>query len=398
MLHTNNGVVEESLVTTPLVTIVIPCLNEAETLATVIRKTVAGLTRQGIVGEIIVADNGSTDGSQAIALAEGATVIPVPQRGYGAALHGGIAAARAQYVVMGDADDSYDLAAIDPFLERLRNGADVVMGNRFAGRIMPNAMPWLHQWLGNPVLSWLGRTLYSSSVGDFHCGLRAFTKDAWTAMKLQTSGMEYASEMVIKASLFGMRIEEVPITLYKDGRSRPPHLRTWRDGWRHLRFMLAYAPNWVLLTPGIVLSFIGAIVLLWLLPGAQHIGTVELDINTLTVAAAVLLFGVQLALFGVLAKKYMIASGLLPESVRFAKINANLTLEAGLLTGLLLFLVGIVLIARVFSSWQSVDFQNLDPSQSARQTIVGAVALILAGQVGFTSLFMSILGLNFRAR
>lgn len=398
MLQPNNGVVEESPMHNPIVSIVIPCLNEAETLATVIQKTAAGLQRQGIIGEIIVADNGSTDGSQEIARAEGATVVHVPQRGYGAALHGGISVARASYVVMGDADDSYDLAAIEPFLEHLRNGADVVMGNRFAGRIMPKAMPWLHQWLGNPVLSWLGRTLYASNVGDFHCGLRAFTKDAWIAMHLQTSGMEYASEMVIKASLFGMRIEEVPITLYKDGRSRPPHLRTWRDGWRHLRFMLAYAPNWVLLTPGIVLSLIGALVMLWLLPGAQHIGAVTLDINTLTVAAAVMLFGVQLALFGMLAKKYMIASGLLPESPRFAKINANLTLEAGLLTGLVLFIAGIVLITRVFSIWQSVAFQNLDPAQSARQTIVGAVALILAGQVGFTSLFMSIIGLNFRSR
>lgn len=398
MLQPNRGVGAESPGDNPVVSIVIPCLNEAETLATVIRKTAAGLQRQGIVGEIIVADNGSTDGSQDIARAEGATVVPVPQRGYGAALHGGIRVAQAPFVVMGDADDSYDLAAIDPFLERLREGADVVMGNRFAGRIMPNAMPWLHQWLGNPVLSWLGRTLYGSNVGDFHCGLRAFTKDAWTAMHLQTSGMEYASEMVIKAVLFGMRIEEVPITLYKDGRSRPPHLRTWRDGWRHLRFMLAYAPNWVLLTPGIILSVLGALVMLWLLPGAQHIGAVEFDINTLTVAAAVLLFGVQLALFGMLAKKYMIASGLLPESARFAKINANLTLEGGLLTGLVLFIVGIVLIARVFSSWQLVGFQDLDPAQSARQTIVGAVALILAGQIGFTSLFMSILGLNFRAR
>lgn len=398
MQSPNFGGVEETAVTAPVVTIVIPCLNEAETLATVIRKTAAGLVRQGIHGEIIVADNGSTDGSQAIARAEGATVVPVPQRGYGAALHGGISVARAPYVVMGDADDSYDMAAIDPFLERLRDGADVVMGNRFAGRIMPNAMPWLHKWLGNPVLSWLGRTLFGSSVGDFHCGLRAFTKDAWVAMKLQTSGMEYASEMVIKAALFGMRIDEVPITLYKDGRSRPPHLRTWRDGWRHLRFMLAYAPNWVLLTPGMVLAFLGATVILWLLPGAQQIGAIELDINTLTVAAAVLLFGVQLALFGMLAKKYMIASGLLPESARFAKINANLTLEAGLVTGLLLFIVGVAVIARVFVGWQSIGFAELDPSQSARQTIVGAVALILAGQVGFTSLFMSILGLNFRAR
>lgn len=251
------------------VSVVIPCLNEAETLAPVIRKTLAGFQRLGIHGEVIVADNGSSDGSQAIAIAEGARLVPVPERGYGAALHGGISAANAEFVVMGDADDSYDLGAIDEFMTQLRAGADLVMGNRFRGRIMPGAMPWLHQWLGNPVLSWLGRTLFHSTVGDFHCGLRAFRKSAWQAIQLQTSGMEYASEMVIKSVLFNQKIVEVPITLYKDGRSRPPHLRTWRDGWRHLRFMLAYAPNWVFLLPGSLLSIISAIVLFWLMPEAR---------------------------------------------------------------------------------------------------------------------------------
>jgi glycosyltransferase involved in cell wall biosynthesis len=267
--------------TIPEISVVIPCLNEAETLAQVIRKTLAGFARLGITGEIIVADNGSSDGSQEIAVREGAHVVPVSQRGYGAALHGGITAARAEFVVMGDADDSYDLGAIDEFLVRLQSGADVVMGNRFTGRIMPGAMPWLHQWLGNPVLSWLGRTLFNADVGDFHCGLRAFRKSAWERIQLQTSGMEYASEMVIKAALFGLRIEEVPITLYKDGRSRPPHLRTWRDGWRHLRFMLAYAPDWVFLLPGGLFSVFGALGMIWLLPGAQQVGDVTLDINTL---------------------------------------------------------------------------------------------------------------------
>ncbi len=380
------------------VSIIIPCLNEAETLATVIRKARAGFVRLGINGEVVVADNGSSDGSQAIAQAEGARLVHVPERGYGAALHGGISAALSEYVVMGDADDSYDLGAIDDFLVQLRAGADLVMGNRFSGRIMPNAMPWLHQYLGNPVLSWLGRTLFRSSVGDFHCGLRAFRKSAWQAIQLQTSGMEYASEMVIKAVLFNQRIVEVPITLYKDGRSRPPHLRTWRDGWRHLRFMLAYAPNWVFLVPGGAMSVLGAILLALLIPGPQHVGGVTFDINTMMVAAATLLFGVQVVLFGLLAKKYLVATRLVPDTSSFAKIDKIMTLEYGLLVALLLLCIGIVQIVQVFTSWQQVDFNDLDPTQSARQTITGAVAVILAGQIGFTSLFLSILGLNIRNR
>ena len=380
------------------VSVVIPCLNEAETLAPVIRKTLAGFQRLGIHGEVIVADNGSSDGSQTIAIAEGARLVPVPERGYGAALHGGISAANAEFVVMGDADDSYDLGAIDEFMTQLRAGADLVMGNRFRGRIMPGAMPWLHQWLGNPVLSWLGRTLFHSTVGDFHCGLRAFRKSAWHAIQLQTSGMEYASEMVIKSVLFDQKIVEVPITLYKDGRSRPPHLRTWRDGWRHLRFMLAYAPNWVFLLPGSLLTIISAVVLFWLMPEARHIGAVTLDINTLVVAAALLLFGVQVVLFGLLAKKHLITTGLVPDSPRFAKINDAITLEYGLITGLVLLVIGIWQIAQVFGVWQESGFHNLDPATSARQTVLGAVAVILAGQIGFTSLFLSILGLNIRKR
>lgn len=380
------------------VSIVIPCLNEAETLAAVIRKARAGFVRLGINGEVVVADNGSSDGSQALAVAEGARLVHVPERGYGAALHGGISAAQSEFVVMGDADDSYDLGTIDDFLVQLRAGADLVMGNRFRGRIMPNAMPWLHQYLGNPVLSWLGRVLFRSSVGDFHCGLRAFRKSAWQAIQLQTSGMEYASEMVIKAVLFNQRIVEVPITLYKDGRSRPPHLRTWRDGWRHLRFMLAYAPNWVFLMPGILLTLISAAALVWLVPGPQTVNDITFDINTMLVAAAVLLFGVQLVLFGLLAKKYLIATGLVPDSPRFAKVADVITLEYGLGTAVVLSLIGIFQVARVFTSWQQVDFNDLDPAQSARQTIAGVVAVMLAGQIGFTSLFLSILGLNIRKR
>ncbi|MFN5934604.1 MAG: glycosyltransferase family 2 protein, partial [Roseiflexaceae bacterium] len=227
---------------------------------------------------------------------------------------------------------------------------------------------------------------------------RAFRKSAWQAIQLQTSGMEYASEMVIKAVLFQQRIVEVPITLYKDGRSRPPHLRTWRDGWRHLRFMLAYAPNWVFLAPGSLLTVLSALALAWLIPGPQTINGITFDINTMLVAAVGLLFGVQVVLFGLLAKKYLIATGLVPDSPRFAKISNAITLEYGLLSALVLVTVGIVQIAQVFARWQQVDFNDLDPTQSARQTVTGAVAVILAGQIGFTSLFLSILGLNIRKR
>ena len=380
----------------PEVSIVIPCLNEAETLARVIRKALAGFERMGVAGEVVVADNGSSDGSQQIAVDEGARLVHVPQRGYGAALHGGISAAYGEFVVMGDADDSYDLGSIDEFLTHLRAGADLVMGNRFAGRIMPNAMPWLHKWLGNPVLSWLGRVLFNSTVGDFHCGLRAFRKSAWEAIALQTSGMEYASEMVIKAAIFGQRIVEVPITLYKDGRSRPPHLRTWRDGWRHLRFMLAYAPNWVFFFPGALMSIIGALTVIWLVPGVQVVGNVMLDINTMVIAASVFLLGIQVMLFGILAKQYMTTRGLIPTSARFTKINRVISIEYGLVISLVILAIGIWFVAQVFGVWQSSGFQFLNTQSSARMTLIGGSLMILAGQVGFTSILVSILGLDIR--
>jgi len=386
----------EPVMSAPEVSIVIPCLNEAETLAKVIRKALASFARMGVAGEVVVADNGSSDGSQQIAVDEGARLVHVPQRGYGAALHGGISAAYGEFVVMGDADDSYDLGSMDECLTHLRAGADLVMGNRFAGRIMPNAMPWLHKWLGNPVLSWLGRVLFNSTVGDFHCGLRAFRKSAWEAIALQTSGMEYASEMVIKAAIFGQRIVEVPITLYKDGRSRPPHLRTWRDGWRHLRFMLAYAPNWVFFFPGALMSIIGALTVIWLVPGVQVVGNVMLDINTMVIAASVFLLGIQVMLFGILAKQYMTTRGLIPTSARFTKINRVISIEYGLVISLVILAIGIWFVAQVFGVWQSSGFQFLNTQSSARMTLIGGSLMILAGQVGFTSILVSILGLDIR--
>lgn len=234
----------------PEFSVVLPCLNEAETLAKCIEKAQRAFRELGIDGEVVVGDNGSTDGSQQIAERLGARVIPVAEKGYGNALRGGVVAARGKYLIMGDSDDSYDFSAISPFVGKLRQGYDLVMGNRFRGGIMPGAMPWKHKWIGNPVLSFIGRLLFHCPVRDFHCGMRGFSKDAYERMKLQTTGMEFASEMVIKSTLLQMRIDEVPTILYKDGRSRPPHLRSWRDGWRHLRFMLLFSPRWLFLYPG----------------------------------------------------------------------------------------------------------------------------------------------------
>ncbi|HJN81714.1 MAG TPA: glycosyltransferase family 2 protein, partial [Verrucomicrobiota bacterium] len=260
----------------PEVSVVMPCLNEAETLAVCIQKATRCLAENGVSGEIIVADNGSTDGSRAIAEADGARVVPVEAKGYGSALMGGIAAARGRFVIMGDADDSYDFSALMPFIERLRDGSDLVMGNRFRGGIAPGAMPPLHRYLGNPVLSGLGRLFFRCPAGDFHCGLRGFSRAAYDRMKLQTTGMEFAGEMVVKSTLLGLRIAEVPTTLSPDGRSRPPHLRSWRDGWRNLRFMLLFSPRWLFLYPGLLLMLIGLGVGGWLLPEARQLGQAKL--------------------------------------------------------------------------------------------------------------------------
>src|SRR5436190_15609282 len=278
--------------------IVMPCLNEAETLATCIRKARLGMESAGVRGEIVIADNGSTDGSQRIAADLGARVVPVSEKGYGSALRGGIEAARGEYVIMGDADDSYDFSAIDAFVIKLREGFDLVMGNRFLGGIDPGAMPWKHRWSGNPILSAIGRLVFHSKSGDFHCGLRGFRKDAYERLNLKTTGMEFASEMVVRASLMQLKIAEVPIRLHKDGRSRPPHLRSWRDGWRPLRFMLLYSPRWLFLMPGAVLFAASVLLALWLLPGGRQIGGAVLDIHAVLVARLMAIGGYQIVVLG----------------------------------------------------------------------------------------------------
>jgi glycosyltransferase involved in cell wall biosynthesis len=380
----------------PELSIVMPCLDEAETIGACIAKARRFLAASGIDGEIVVADNGSTDGSQTIAEREGARVVAVAERGYGGALQGGVAAARGRFIVMGDADDSYDFSAIAGFVEKLRAGADVVMGNRFAGGVEPGAMPPLHRWLGNPVLSGIGRLFFRSPVRDFHCGLRGFSKAAYERMGLRTTGMEFASEMVVKAALLGMRVEEVPIVLHRDGRSRPPHLRSWRDGWRHLRFLLLYSPRWLFLYPGLLLMLAGAAVAGWLLPGPRTIGRVTLDVQTLLYAGMAVLIGFQAVLFAVFTKVFAINSGLLPEDRKLKAALRNVTLEAGLIAGALLFLFGIAGSLYAVGIWGEARFGALDPSQTLRAIIPAVICLTLGCEIILSSFFLSVLGMQRR--
>ncbi|MBN1548085.1 MAG: glycosyltransferase family 2 protein, partial [Syntrophaceae bacterium] len=376
------------------VSVVMPCLNEAETLAACIDKAKGFFTEKGIAGEIIVADNGSSDGSQQIAVAGGARVVSVREKGYGAALMGGIAAARGTYVVMGDADDSYHFSEILPFIEKLREGYDLVMGCRFprgGGRLMPGAMPWKHQWIGNPVLTAIGRLFFKAPVSDFHCGLRAFRRDAYDRMDLHTTGMEFASEMVVKSSLKGMKIAQVPVTLYKDGRSRPPHLRSWRDGWRHLRFMLLYSPRWLFLIPGILLFLLGALLGGALLLKGVQIGGVILGTNSLLVSAMAVLVGFQLILFALFTKVFAISEGLLPEDPRLIRLNRYINLEVGLLAGGLVALVGFSLILAAFLYWRAHGYGPISYPESLKLTIPGITAFTLGIEIVFSSFFLSIL-------
>src|SRR5205085_603860 len=309
---------------------------------TCITKAQQAFREGGIAGEVIVADNGSTDGSQEIASRLGARVVPVKDRGYGSALMGGIAAAAGKYIIMGDADDSYDFGHIPRFLHELRTGDDLVMGNRFRGGILPGAMPPLHKYLGNPALTRIGRLFFGGSSGDFYCGLRGFSKQAYEKMDLRTTGMEFATEMVVKANLHGMKISEVPTTLSPDGRGRPPHLRTWRDGWRTLRFFLLYSPRWLFLYPGIVLMLIGFVAGSWLLPGPKQVGTVTFDVHTLLYAAITILLGFQAIAFAIFTKLFAISEGLHPPDPSFEKLFRRANLENGLIAGGILAVVGLV--------------------------------------------------------
>jgi glycosyltransferase involved in cell wall biosynthesis len=376
--------------------VVMPCLNEAETLERCIVKAQRALEDANIAGEIVIADNGSTDGSIEIAERLGARVVNVRAKGYGNALMGGIAVATGKYVVMGDADDSYDFGHIPRFVEQLRSGADVVMGNRFRGGIQKDAMPSLHRYFGNPALTKLGRLFFRSPVGDFYCGMRGFRKDAYERMGLRTTGMEFATEMVVKATLLGLRIAEVPTTLSPDGRSRAPHLRTWRDGWRTLRFFLLYSPRWLFLYPGIILMLVGAALGLWLLPAPRTVGGVTFDVHTLVYAAAFVLLGFQAIAFACFTKIFAIAEGLHPPDTALDKLFRYVTLEVGLAVGAVLTIVGLATSLYAVSNWGAQHFGLLDYSRTMRIVIPAALFLILGAQTIFASFFMSVLGLRRR--
>jgi glycosyltransferase involved in cell wall biosynthesis len=376
--------------------IVMPCLDEAETLEACILKARGCLDANGIRGEIVVADNGSRDGSPEIAERAGARLVRVVERGYGSALMAGIEAARGEFVVMGDADGSYDFSDLMLFLERLRAGDELVMGNRFLGGIGPDAMPPLHRYLGNPVLTGLGRLFFRSPCGDFHCGLRGFRRDAVLGLGLQTTGMEFASEMVVKATLAGLRVSEVPIALSRDGRSRAPHLRSWRDGWRHLRFLLVYSPRWLFLYPGALLMLAGITGGASIMAGARTVGGVAFDVNTLMYAAAAVFIGFQSILFAVFTKFYAINEGLLPEDPRLTRLFRVITLEVGLAVGATLVLIGLAASIWAVTDWGQRSFGDLDPQRSLRVIVPAVLALVLGFQIVLSSFFLSVLGLGRR--
>ncbi len=372
-------------------TILMPCLDEAETLARCIDKAVAYLARSGVIGEVVIADNGSTDGSQAIARAHGARVVEIAARGYGAALIGGIREAGGRYVIVGDSDDSYDFSQLDAFVAQLRAGFALVMGNRFLGGIMPGAMPKLHRWLGNPVLSFIGRLFFRSPCGDFHCGLRGFERAAILSLDLQAPGMEFASEMVVKATLRGLRMTEVATVLHPDGRSRPPHLRSWRDGWRHLRFLLLFSPSWLFLYPGLVLMLAGGLGMVWLLPGARVVGGVAFDIHSLLYAATALLVGAQSVFFWLFAKQYSMREGMLPDDPGFRRLLGRLSLERGLIVGFGLVVCGVVLGVAALGGWGAGGFGRLVPGEAMRLVIPSATLVLLGFQCAYGSFFVSVL-------
>ena len=379
------------------VSIVMPCLNEADTLATCIAKAQRALDDRKIEGEIIVADNGSTDGSQEIATSMGARVIDVEAKGYGNALMGGIAAARGKFVIMGDADDSYDFLEVPKFVEKLREGYELVQGCRLpsgGGRVMPDAMPLLHRWLGNPMFSILVRRMFWAQIHDVYCGLRGFTKELYDRLDLRCTGMEFATEMIIKSNIYGTRITEVPITLHPDGRkAHKPHLKTFRDGWRTLRFFLMYSPRWLFLYPGALLILLGFMGYALALPGVTAIG-VTFDAHTLLFSSLFVLLGYQSILFAIFAKTFAISEGLLPQNRRMTRFYKIANLERGLLAGLAMLLLGITLLLAAVNQWRIHNFGQLDYAHTMRFVVPGFTLTALGFQTILSGFFISILGMR----
>lgn len=370
-----------------------PCLNEAETLGYCVEKALRFLQSHNISGEVLIADNGSTDGSQDIARKLGARVLDAPVRGYGAALSHGIAAAKGRYVIMGDSDGSYDFSNLMPFIAKLREDYDLVMGNRFKGKIAKGAMPPLHQYLGNPILTFIGRLFFGKICGDFHCGMRGFGRNAMLGLDLRTTGMEFASEMIVKSALHKLRITEVPTTLAKDGRSRPPYLRTWRDGWRHLRFLLMYSPRWLFLYPGLTLFLLGLIGMVLLIPGALHIGGIAFDVHSLLLSGIAMILGSQILLFAFLAKQSCLAHGLLPPDPKIEMFFGEITLERSLMVGFAVaFMGGLGMIASAVV-WSHHRFGVLDYEAMMRLIVPASVALVIGLQIVFGAFLAGIIGL-----
>jgi glycosyltransferase involved in cell wall biosynthesis len=386
----SSGVAEEAVE----LSIVMPCLDEAETLETCINKAQYFLESHDVDGEVIIADNGSTDGSQDIARSCGAVVVDVLVRGYGKALQGGIAAARGKYVIMGDADDSYDFTALAPFVEKLREGYDLVMGNRFKGGIETGAMPALHRFLGNPVLSGIGRLFFRNPIGDFHCGLRGFNRVAIEKLDLRTSGMEFASEMVVLATLHSLRITEVPTKLYPDGRIHPPYLRSWRDGWRHLRFLLVYSPRWLFFYPGIFLAVIGAVAMIWLMTGPIKIDGISFDVNAMLYAALLLIVGVQTIYFAIFSKVFGVTTKMIPSNKLIDRFFRAFSLERGLAVGGIVALLGIAGLIYAIMFWGQRTFGQLVPGNIMRITIPAMTLTLVGVQTIFSSFFLAVLNLK----
>ena len=378
-------------------TILMPCLNEAETISVCVEKAKSYLARSRIAGEVLIADNGSTDNSIALAEQGGARVINVPERGYGAALRAGLCAARGRFVIMGDADDSYDFSRLDPFISKLRDGCDLVLGNRFSGGIAQGAMPFLHRYLGNPVLSLLGRLFFHAPVGDFHCGLRGVRRDSILALDLRASGMEFASESVIRAALANLVIAEVPTTLAVDGRSRPPHLRTWRDGWRHLRLLLMFSPRWLFFYPGLALIAAGVLGTALLFPGPARLpGGIELNEHTFLVSAITVLVGFQVLCFGVIARIVSVAYGLLPDSPWVAGLVSAISVERGLAIALAVICTGLACCGWAIWQWTRVDFGPLTDPAVLRVLTCSMVLIAMGVQIAFMAFLLCIVAVRNR--